>query len=43
MREINYRASDVAEKLSKYQTKLSQIYIRIFQQNTYNEMLIKKT
>jgi uncharacterized protein (DUF1919 family) len=38
MSGINYQASDTTKKLSGYQTKLSQIYVRIFHQSTKTEI-----
>lgn len=41
MRGIIYQAWDVAKKLSKYQTLLSQVYVRIFHKSTKTEISIK--
>jgi hypothetical protein len=43
MRGIIYQASDAAEKLGRYQTLLSQVYVRIFHQSTKTEISVKKT
>jgi hypothetical protein len=43
MRGMNYQVSNATEKLSRYQTKSSQVYVKIFQQSTKTEILVKKT
>jgi hypothetical protein len=42
MRGINYQFSDAAEKLSRYQAKTSQVYVRIFHQCTNTKISVKK-
>jgi len=42
MSGINYQTSDAVEKLSRYQTKTSQVYVKIFQQSTETEISVKK-
>jgi hypothetical protein len=43
MTGIIYQFSDAAKKLSRYQAKTSQVYVRIFHQCTKTKISIKKT
>jgi len=42
-REMSYQALDAPEKLSRYQTRSSQVYEKIFQQSTKTEISVNKT
>jgi hypothetical protein len=43
MSGIKYQALNAAKKLSRYQTVLSHVHVRIFHQSTKTEISVKKS